>query len=200
MINLIKEPRKFFKSVEKESISITIKKVILPLIIFIILQSVLSTFVFKELFASFDIQPTNIFLSILSGLISVSLGLIIMTALLNLSLKILKSKYKFSQTIKILIYTTIASYVLSIIIQLIAAIIPHSIFKLAFSIVFMLALGIYIIALTAIGISQFYKIKVGRAVGAYFLSIGLIILFFIVLAIILAIFGVLIGLIFGALT
>ncbi len=180
-LELIKTPRSFFKSVKKETISATLKKVTLPLLVFIVVSSIMNNLLFKELFAWLNQVIPFFYISM--PIISVPISLFIMSALINLSLKILKVKAKFSQTFKSLIYSMVFIFALMILIQLVILITPIEITRLIIYAIAGIGIGVWSIILLAIGLSELHKIRVGKAVGAYFLSILLLIVTYIIIVI-----------------
>ncbi len=178
-LELIKTPRSFFKSVKKETISATLKKVTLPLLVLIVVSSIMNNLLFKELFAWLNQVIPFVYIGM--PIISVPISLFIMSALINLSLKILKVKTKFAQTFKSLIYPMVFIFALMILIQLVILITPIA--RLIIYTIAAIGIGVWSVILPAIGLSELHKIRVGKAVGAYFLSILLLIVTYIIVVI-----------------
>jgi len=187
-LKLLTDPREFFNGVSKEKISTTIKKVAIPLIILIIITSILSTYLFSG-FVEPVMSPTiNLIFSVLMSFVTIPISIIILSGLLQLSFKILKVKAIFSQTVKAMLYVSIPMYIATIPIILISLAFPS--FALRLTIYIVLAIGIFIwfIVLLCKGLSELQKTTMGRAVGAYFLSMGLILAIYIIFVIIIVIF------------
>lgn len=176
-LNLIQEPRRFFKSVAKEDISTTLKKIIPLIIVLYLINSVLNYIVYKEVYSKFPFPffGNNFLLFyVLAGIVFLPLAIIISASLLHLSLKILKIKSTLAQNTKIFIYPMVPIYLISIIHQSISLIIKNLVFQTLFSFIVIIGSLVWSIILIAKGISEIYKISMGRAVGAYFLIFGLI--------------------------
>ena len=173
-ITLIKNPREFFKSVAKEDTNAILKRVMPVVLTMFIIQSALGYLISRKLNAFLNIPSRGPAFYFLTVAIALPLGIIISAALLHLSLKILKSKSIFSQNLKILIYALIPLSIISIISYLIILIIPVLYVQILLFFIFIIALFIAGVIYEVIGISEQYKISTGRAVGAYFLHVGLI--------------------------
>lgn len=172
---LIKTPRAFFKSVGKEPLDETLKKVAIPLFVFIVTSAILNNILFQWVYTLFNFPPPTLNSSILVSVISVPLSLLIMSSLLQLSLKILKIRSAFSQTVKVILYPTVFILALMILIELATLITPVQIARLIIYLIAATGIGIWSVILTVIGLSELNKISIGKAVGAYSLSIGLLI-------------------------
>jgi hypothetical protein len=181
---LIKIPRKFFKSVEEETLSTTLKRIALPLIIFIAAYTYLTNHTFAFLYGLMGQQPTFTINQLLTSIILVAVSIFIGVLLLQLSLKILKVKSKFQQTLKTIIYPTILLTALMILIQLVSLITPVLLARFIIQAITSIALLIWSVILVIIGLTEFYKISTGKAIGAYALSIALGIVIYIVFTII----------------
>ena len=173
-LTLIKNPRKFFRSVAKEKISATIKRILPIVLIFLIINTTLSYFISLKINNFFHIPSEDIAFYFLTAAIALPLGIIISAALLHLSLKILKSKSSFSQNAKIIIYTLIPLSIISIISHSIILLIPKLFTQILLFFIFAVVQFIASVIYEVIGLSEQFKISTGRAVGAYFLVFGLI--------------------------
>jgi len=175
-ITLIQNPREFFKSVKKEDIRSTLKKIIPVILALYLINSILNYAVFKGIYSKFPLPffGNNFLLFyLLIGIIFLPLTVIISASLLHLSLKILKIKSTIAQNTKIFIYPMVPIYLISVIHQAISLFIKNLILQTVFSFIVILGSFIWSIILKVKGISEIYKIKTGRAVGAYFLIFGL---------------------------
>ena len=182
---LIKTPRKFFKSVEEETILDTIKRVTIPLIFFITILLFLSNHTLAYIETITGLKPvSNLALQIVLSIIFLSFSIIISAALIQLGLMILKIKSKFRQTIKAIIYPTVFISAFMILIQLILLITPILIARFIIYIITAIILFIWSAILTIVGLSELNKTSIRKAVGAYFLSLALIIGIYIMISII----------------
>ena len=181
---LIKIPRKFFKSVEEETLSTTLKRIALPLIIFIGASTYLSNHTLTFLYSLIGQEPTFSMSQLLTSIISLAVSIIMGVLFLQLSLKILKVKSKFQQTLKTILYPSVFLAALMILIQLVSLITPILLARLIIQIIISIALLIWSVILVIIGLTEFYKISTGKAIAAYALSIALGIVICIVFTII----------------
>lgn len=199
-LRLVKSPRKFFRGVAKEKIGTTIGKVAPLLIIFIVIHTILNYYYSKEAYAAYSalgITPLIMIpILIIMVLIIVPLSFLVSAALLHLGLKILRAKPRFSQTLKVLIYIQVIMYAVSMIYYLIYYLLRNQIAQIAFAIVFALVVITWDIALTAIGLSELYRISTGKAVGVQFLVAALVFGAFIAIMIVMFIAIMIVALIF----
>lgn len=184
---LIKTPRKFFKSVEEETLTATLKRIAIPLIVFIAAYTYLSNHTLAFLYELMGQEPTFTINQLLTSIIFVAVSIFTGALLLHLSLKILKVKSKFENTLKAIIYPTVFLTALTILMQLVSLITPILLARFIIQTIISIALLIWSVILTVTGLTEFYKISTGKGVGAYALSIALMTTTYIVITIIIVI-------------
>ena len=172
-ITLIQNPREFFKSVVKENITTTLKKALPIIIVLFLVQTYIYYFISGKLNYFLGVSNSGIAFYFLTGIIVLPLTILVSAGLLILSLKILKSKSSFSQNLKLFLYAIIPIYSVSILFYAIILALPNSMNQILLVFIFWLISFIWQVIIIAIGISEFYKISVGKSVGAYFLIFGL---------------------------
>ena len=194
-LTLVRNPRDFFKSVEKEDITTTLKKAAPIVIVLFIILSYLSYFISGKLNNFLGVPNRGFVFYFFMSVVAVSLRILISPGLVKLSLRILKTKSSYSQNLKVLIYNFIPITTISCLIYAIILPIPNLTIQIILFYIFALALFVWHVMLQAVGTSEFYKISVGKAVGAYFLIFGLIfgaMLALIIILVILILFVVLV--------
>jgi len=189
-LTLINKPRIFYKSVEKETYLETIKKTIIPTIFFAIVNTITSYYLFWNIYELFKQPRPSLSYSILISLISLPLSVVVLSYLIQLSFKIMKVKAKFDQTLKTQVYPLIFNLALLIIVELVLFITPILMARFIIYFLVTMAMGIWVASLSIIGLSELHKIKTGKATGAYFLSIGLLLALLIVIGLIFVIFPI----------
>lgn len=183
---LARAPRKFFKSVAKEKISLTLKKVAPIALVLFVIQVVLSTIALKEIHIFFQDPLHSLTFSLVFNSILCVASILVFSALLYLSLKILKLNPIFSQNVKVFIYPIIPISSASIIYYLLIMLAPSLFAKVALFFVLGITFFIWTICLNVIGISEIYKTSIGKAIGLYLLAYALLFGIFLVLGMLLA--------------
>jgi hypothetical protein len=177
MINylaLIKTPRKFFQSVREEPLSTTIKRVSAPILILGIITSFLSVRLLDGLYEIMNQPAPGLLSSVITTIVAIPLSMLIFAGMLQLSFRLLKVKARISSTLKALLYPTIFAFAITILADLITYITPIVIARLIIYMIINFAVGIWLMVLTAVGLSELNEIHTSKAIWAYFLSMLLL--------------------------
>lgn len=197
-LDIITNTKKFFKSVKKETIGITVLKTFPLLLILILIQQFIQKDQYQEIFSQIGIDSTLFYIILVIYMIIImAISIFLSPLFIKWALKILNVKSSYAQILKVILYSGILSYMLLFLAFIPYYTIPSEIIGSLVMILIAIALGIYVFILECKGISEYCNITVGKAAGAFLLTfalmLGIVLAIFIVLVIIALIIGLIIG-------